>query len=393
LYHVIVIGAGPVGSYVAARLAQLGYEVAVLEKRGLVGGKLCCTGIIGMECVRTFAIDRRVIVREASGARLFSPSGKSLRVHRNEPQAAILDRNAFDAMMGTRAQQAGAHYILDGLATDIKVEHDRIMVGVSGNTGKSEYEARAVVIASGFGSGLTDKVGLGTASDFVAGAQVEVKAEVEEVEVYFGRGVAPGFFGWLVPTLPGRARVGLLFRRSARHCLKTLLDSLKAQGKLVSWEASPTYGAIPLKPLRKTYGERFLVVGDAAGQVKPTTGGGIYYGLIGGHIAADTLHQALQCNDLSARMLARYERGWKAKLGRELKVGYWARKAFESLSDRQIDQLFDIMNNECIAEVLLKSNEVSFDWHSQAIVRLIARAGIGSVLGMLRLPRLGSKDI
>jgi len=392
LYDVLIVGAGPAGSHTAARLAEMGYEVAVLEKTGEAGGKPCCTGIISLECVRSYAIDRRVIVREVNSARLFSPSGKSITVRRDEPQAAILDRTAFDLMMATRAQEAGAHYLFHSPATGLKVGHDRVRVEVSADGERLWYEAKAAVIASGFGSGLTEKAGLGGPSDFVAGAQVEVETPVEEVEVFFGREVAPGFFGWLVPAAPGTARVGLLSRRSPGSYLRTLLDFLQSQGKITPREWNPAYGAVPLKPLKKTYGERLLAVGDAAGQVKPTTGGGIYFGLIAADNAAGALHQALQSNDLSARGLAGYERGWKHKLGRELQLGYWGRKAFERLSDSKMERLFDVMQKEHIAETLLES-DVSFDWHSQAIMMLVARTGIGSVLGMLRLPHFGSKDI
>jgi flavin-dependent dehydrogenase len=186
--------------------------------------------------------------------------------------------------------------------------------------------------------------------------------------------------------------VGLLSRRSPASCLRRLLDFLQSQGKIIPREWNPAYGAVPLKPLKKTYGERLLAVGDAAGQVKPTTGGGIYFFLIAADNAASALHQALQSNDLSARGLADYERGWKDKLGRELQLGYWGRKAFERLSDSKVERLFDVMQREHIAETLLES-DVSFDWHSQAIMMLVARTGIGSVLGMLRLPYFGNKDI
>ena len=98
----------------------------------------------------------------------------------------------------------------------------------------------------------------------------------------------------MVPTASGRARVGLLSRRNPGLYLSKLLASLLAQGKLASSEAEPSYGGIPLKPLPRIYGERLLVARDAAGQVKPTTGGGIYFGLLCADMAADTLHQALQ---------------------------------------------------------------------------------------------------
>lgn len=136
-----------------------------------------------------------------------------------------------------------------------------------------------------------------------------------------------------------------------------------------------------------------MVVGGAAGQVKPTSGGGIYYGLLCADIAANTLHQALQRGDLSTKSLARYEREWRRKLGRELKIGYWARKLFERLSDNQIDGIFDIIKTNGIDEVLLKAKNLSFDWHSQAILMLLGRTVISKALGVVKLPFQTGKDI
>jgi flavin-dependent dehydrogenase len=128
---------------------------------------------------------------------------------------------------------------------------------------------------------------------------------------------------------------------------------------------------ISLKPPSKTYGQRLLVVGTAAGQVKPTTGGGIYYGLLCADIAADHLHRALIADDLSARNLSRYERDWKKKLGRELRIGYWARKVYEHLDDKQIEKIFDIIQSSGILDDLQKAEDLSFDWHGGAIFRVI----------------------
>ena len=97
-----------------------------------------------------------------------------------------------------------------------------------------------------------------------------------------------------------------------------LVTFLQAQGRIASVEIEPCYRGIPIKPLPRTYGDRLVVVGDAAGQVKPTTCGGIYYGLLCADIATNNLHRALKRDDLSAKSLANYERGWKRKLGREL---------------------------------------------------------------------------
>ena len=391
---VVVIGGGPVGSYVAYKLAGIGHKVVVLERKQKVGEPVCCTGIIGQECVSSFAIESSVILRQVNSARLFSPSGNLLRLWREETQACILDRMAFDMAMADRAQGEGAEYVLNSPVRNVEVEKDRVKIEVSYQKAGLNLEARAVVIATGFGSRLTEKLGLGNFGDFVIGAQAEVATTgVDEVEVYFGRKIAPGFFGWLVPTSPQTARVGLLSRRSPELYLRKLLTSLVAQGKILSADAKLSGGGIPLKPLDRTFGERLIVVGDAAGQVKPTSGGGIYYGLLCADIAANTLHQALQRDDLSAKSLAKYEREWRRKLGWELKIGYWARKLFEHLSDRQIDRIFDIIKANGIDQALLEAKDLSFDWHSKAILRLLGRTVVSKVVGVIRLPSKADKEI
>jgi geranylgeranyl reductase family protein len=386
LYDAIVIGGGPTGSYAASKLAEKGHDVMVLERKRRVGESVCCTGIIGQECASTFNVDRKVILRQVNSARLFSPSGNQLWLRREKTQACILDRAAFDISMAERAQGAGVSYILNSPVKNIAVAGDGVSVVVFRQGKETIFKARAAVIACGFGSGLGKRLGLGGFGDFTAGAQAEVEAPgIDEVEVYFGD-VAPGFFAWLVPTKDSRARAGLLSRKNPGLYLRKWLAHLAAQGRIASAEAEINYGGIPLKPLTRTCGERLVVVGDAAGQVKPTSGGGIYYGLLCADIAAQTLHQALEDGDLSASRLARYGRGWRKRLGRELRIGYWTRKLFERLSDRQIDRIFEIVKANGIDEALLKAEELSFDWHSRTILRLIGFQVVARAVNIIKLP-------
>jgi len=394
LYDVIVIGGGLMGSYVAYKLAGMGYGAVVLEQHKQLGERVCCTGIVSQECMRSFAVDESVVLREVNSARLFSPSGKLLRLWREKTQASTIDRAAFDRAMANRAQNKGAEYRLGSLATDLEVTDSGVIVKATCQGERISLEARAVVIATGFGSKFTDRLGLGKTGDFAIGTQAEVETTgVDEVEVYFGREIAPGFFAWLVPTLPQRALVGLLARRNPGLYMKKLMLSLLSQGKIVSVEVEPIYGRIPLKPLPRTCGERLIVVGDAAGQVKPTTGGGIYFGLLSADIAANTLHRGLVTNNLSARGLANYERGWRRKMRRELEIDYYARKFYQRLSDRQIDRIFDIIKSNGIDGALLKAKDLSFDWHSKAILRLVGHRAVSKALEVMRIPfRLGGGD-
>lgn len=387
MYDVAVIGAGPVGSHLAYRLAGMGFSVAVVEKKSDLGEPVCCTGIVSQDCVNQYGIEKSVIYREVNGAALYSPSGKIIRLRRREPQAAIVERAALNVFMAQRAMDRNAEYILGSPVSNIEVSGDRVALETGKQKARNILEARVAVIASGFGSGLTDRLGIGKAGDFAMGAQAEVGADgIDEVEVYSGKKVAPGFFGWLVPTSPGRALIGLIARRRTGYYMKNLISSLFAQGKITTEGPEVSYAGLALQARSKTSGNRVIVVGSAAGQVKPTTGGGIYYGLLCADIAADYLQQALESDSLSARDLSGYDRRWRKALGREQRLGYWSRKVFELLSDRQIDRLFDIIISNGIDEALMQSDDVKFDWHGKAVLKLLGHRALSKTINAMKLP-------
>jgi digeranylgeranylglycerophospholipid reductase len=387
LYDAIVVGAGPVGSHIAGELARRGHQTVVVEQHDAVGRKAACTGIVGRECVEKFPIARQAVAREAKGARFFSPSGVSFALQKDSAQAFILDRQAFDGAMAANARTLGAKYVLSTKVKNIVLGSDVAQIEAETNGQASHFEGKVVVVASGFGSGLPDSLGFGRVGDFVMGAQAEVETSVDEVEVYLGSRLAPGFFAWLVPTHEGRALAGLLARRDTKAHMEAFLRHLKDQGKTASRKAPFRFGGIPLKPLRHTSGNRVIVVGDAAGQVKPTTGGGVYYGLLCADIAVDVLDRAIAGNDLSARTLSEYEKRWKKLLARELRIERCARRAFERLSDRRMERLFRMVQNSKATDSLLNAPDFSFDWHSRLILRAMWRFGPRAAVSLVWPPR------
>jgi geranylgeranyl reductase family protein len=373
-YDVVVVGGGPSGSQVAYKLTAMGYIVGVVERKATLSGGVCCTGLVSRECVDKYTIPEIVIYRWANSAKLFPPSGKPIRIHRDEPQVAVLNRSVFNQIWAQRAQKAGAEYHFGCNLKGIVREKGKVTAEVSRQGKLLTLQSRAIVIATGFGTPTLDNLGLGGAGDFAMGAQAEVNVkDITDVEVYFGKEVAPSFFAWLVPIVPGKALVGLLARRNTPFYLRKLLASLVETGKIVSAEVKMTYGGVALKPLPHTYSDNLLVVGTAAGQVKPITGGGIYFGLICADIAANTLNHALQKGNLSAGYMAGYERAWRRKLGRELTSGYWARKAYEMLSDRQVSRVFGLLESSGIIEELRRSEGLSFDWHADVIAKVMGQ--------------------
>jgi len=371
LHDTIIIGAGPAGSHIARKLSQRGYKVTVIEQKARPGDDICCSGIVSQECLTAFAPDGNIVLRQASSARFFSPSGKCLRLWRDSPVAAIVDRSALDRGLAKQAQEAGADYLFGARVTEVISEPDAVRVRVDGQGQEAIFEAKTAVIATGFGSTLPERAGLGKIRHFLLGAQAEVNINgADEVELYFHQSLAPGGFAWLVPTTGGKGLAGLFTRHQVDFYLKNLVNTLYCQGKIASAEVTCSYGIIPLRPLPKTYTDRILVVGDAAGQAKPTTGGGIYYGLLCGDIAADVLHRAFLTGDFSATSLSAYQKQWRTKLSRELTIGYWARRLYAKLSNDHIDHLFHIASKKEMPELLATTKNFSFDWHSRLLLQL-----------------------
>ena len=383
MHDVIVVGAGPAGNNVAYRLASLGYGVTVVDWRTRIGDKLC-TGIVGRECIQRYPVDKSLIFRDAKLARVIAPGGEALDFVRQDVQAQVVDRVGYVASFADMARRAGATYLLGHRVTDVSYQGEYVSIQLVNEMERRTLRARALVLASGFGSELTGQLGLGRLGDFVTGFQAEVLAtHIDQIQVYFGHDISPGFFAWLVPTSGSKALVGLLARQHGQVHLDNFMLKLREEGKITAVTKGPSRWGIPLKSLRRTFGERVVVVGDAAGQVKPTTGGGIYYALLASEIAADTLHQAFCRNDLSASQLSSYEKEWKALLSRELTIGYHARRLFEVLKDSQIDLLMRTIARNGIFKELVDSRSMSFDWHSRLIIGVMGHPLLTKTLSVI----------
>jgi digeranylgeranylglycerophospholipid reductase len=387
LLDVAVIGGGPIGSRVAYTLAEKGYQVAVLEKRAAIGEKVCCTGIISQECINRYAIPPDVIYRSLNSAKIFSPSGNMIRVYRPETQACIVNRPALDCCMADRARSKGVRYYLECRAENIDYFPDRVLITTQRPDGKGQFEAKAVVLATGFNAPLVKKCGFSSPQYFTTGVQAEVDIPANtEVQVWFNQDIAPGFFAWLAPTAPGKALAGLMTRQTPGRQLRNWLQQLEKQGQIHPGKHLLRYSGIPLKFTGRTSGKRVLIAGDAAGQVKPTSGGGIYFGLICADIAADTLHNAITTDNFSARALAAYDRAWRQILAKELQKEYLARRIYEKLSNQQIDLIISALKSSGIIESLLKEPELSFDWHGGLLLKAL-KSAIGT--GAHRLFKVG----
>ncbi len=368
-YDVIVVGAGPAGSWAAWELASLGYRIAVLEQKPAPGLDICCTGIISTRCFDSFGIALEAILTRAHSASFFSPSGRCFRVESANTQAYVVDRPAFDRAVAKKASASGATYFFSSRVTDIAIGDEGARVEILCGGSREAFGARAVLLASGYRPRLTEKLGLGTIRRFLTGAQAEVEAHgVREAEVYLTQQLAPGSFAWLVPGSENRALAGVLARHDAGSLLKHFLLGHFHRGRIADPGTQITQKPVPLGTLPYTYGDRILVVGDAAGQVKPTTGGGIYFGHLGARIAAKVLGEALRSDNLASANLSRYQQEWIQRIGGEIRLGYWARQVYARLSDRHVERLFGALDSGGLAQAVVDSPGFSFDWHSRLLL-------------------------
>jgi digeranylgeranylglycerophospholipid reductase len=369
---VVVVGAGPSGLRTAARLAGAGLDVRVLERKARVGAGVVCTGIVGREVFDAFGLDRSAVIEEVQTVRLVSPRETELVYAHPRPFACVVDRERFDGRLAEAAVAAGAALACGVRVEDAAAGPDGVEVAVRRADGGLDRErARLIVLATGVDFTLQKRLGLSAPTDFLKGAQVECSYPgAATTTLFFGREVAPGAFAWSVPSGPGRARVGLLTHSDAKARLRALI------GRRLGGADVREEGPIRTKPvaqglLPRTCGDRVLAVGEAAGQTKTTTGGGISYGLACADLAADVVRECFARSSFGPAGLAVYERRWKDLLRKEILVGHQVRKMCARLSDGRIESLFQLARTDGIVPIIRATAD--FDRHSDLIFALLRR--------------------
>jgi len=380
MLDVLVVGAGPAGLYAALLLAEEGFDVGVLEEHVAVGVPAHCTGLISDEVSELFKVPDSLVLNRPSACAVVAPSGRAVRVDGGDEAIAVIDRAQFDAELGLAALRAGAE-IRTGFRVDrVRVEPGRV---VATSAHGVDVAARVCVLASGVNYALQRQLGLGLPTMFLHSAQVEVDAAdaPAAVELHLGRETAPEGFAWVVPVRrDGRARVraGVMARGDAEGHLERFLRRPAVAARLAAPPGAATRRLLPLGPLSKTYSARMIAVGDAAGLTKPTTGGGIFYSLLSGLLAAETLVPALRRDRLGEGALAAYERRWKARLDPHLRVSSYLRRLYIKLGDEEIEALVAALGADDLRREIRRS--ARFNWHGGLIRSLLRQPGIKPIL-------------
>ena len=370
--EVAVVGCGVSGATAALAVAQSNVSVSIFEEHERIGLPSHCSGHVGIEAFKKFSpqIPQRIIENEIRGAVFYPPSGDALTLQRSKPVTWVLNRADYDAYLASLAERAGASLQLNSRVDRYTRSDDGLQLSVRDS--EREVRCKVLIDASGCGASLSRYAGLSTLGRGIvvnsAQFSVENPTDVDRdfVELYFGQAFAPGFFGWIIPRRNGTAKVGIA--AGARANVKQCFERFISKHPVVSTKlkharplTQPIYHPIPVGgAVNRTYADNVLAVGDAASQVKPTTGGGIVFGLACGRIAGETTVKAIRDGDFSAARLSEYEILWRKLIGFDLKAMSLLRRLLYRLPDRNLDRLFSIASELNADEILNQSSDIDF---------------------------------
>jgi len=371
MLDVAIVGGGPGGLSAARRLAADGWTVTVFEEHDRIGTPVHCTGVLAEDVIATMNLPSEAVLNPLSTVRFVAPAGHSFDYTTANTEAVVIDREVFDAALARRAESAGAVIARGGRVTAI----DPAASGVTLTLADGDpVRARSVILACGANYAFQKRLGLGMPSTFLQSAQLELPADcLGDVEIHFGSEIAPKGFAWAVPvrrTYGTFARIGVMADADAGVYFSRMLARVRERWQVaVPDTLSPRRRMLPLSSVKRTYADRVLAVGDAAGLVKPTTGGGIYYSVVSGEIAADVLGRRLAANDLSAGALREYESGWRGRFQSEFTAQQALRFVAQRMRDTDIDALFTLATTDGILP-LVRQN-ARFNRHREFILALL----------------------
>ena len=354
-YDVVIAGGSIAGLLTAREIAKNGNSVLVLEEGFEIGTPDHCGGLVSKTALNDLELDPlpKTFDTTVSSARIFSPSGRSITIDSKKQNVIVISRRELDKQAAMQAQNFGAEIMVN---TSYKTKTSN---GVMTSIG--EINCKLIVDCRGVNSLVnSDRDGV------LQSAQYEVYAKWiknEQVEVYIDQKKYPGFFGWVIPSGDGRGKVGVAGREiNVTKCMDELLKN-KGNSSVIR----KIYAPIWIKgPIKNFVSKNIITVGDAAGQAKPTTAGGIYSCGMGGIIAGNSIAKFLRTKKVSD--LEEYQKIWTKKFGKEFEKQKIARTLLQRLDNNSIDKLFGQITPEIIKEI---SENDDFDFHTSSIVKML----------------------
>lgn len=377
---VAIIGGGPSGLHTARLLADRGLDVIVFDGNAEIGKNAVCSGVVSAEAFSRYDLPWQSVLAAIEEAEFVSPGGRVVSYRHSERAAFVVDRHLFDKSLGDAAVKSGARVSLGTMVHGIEIDREHVVVHTVGNGVRGMAIAKLAVIATGVNFKLQAELSLGTPKKVLKGIQLDtiVEGGGPTLRVFFGNRFSKGFFGWGIRLRNGKTRIGVMTEGNPISGFRNVLRSIANGNSNGLLMCRPKRRGISFGAAKRSFDERLIVVGEAAGQVKTTTGGGIYWGLIGGEIAAETIIKAFSKGDFSRKTLAEYERRWKGVFGKEIAYGEFFHRLYSRLDDDSIESLFDAALKDGLPSFIAEKGR--FDWHKNAIVRILRSPNLRRVL-------------
>jgi len=366
-YDIVVVGGGPVGCFVAEQLASKGRHVAVFEEHRTIGEPVHCAGLVTQ---RVFDISKcsqaRIVQNKIYGAVIHSPAGSIFTIGGEKIHGLVINRQRFDETLSQNAQTAGADLLTGYKVVSAKKQENHISLAIQADEQTLTVRCNILIGADGSHSHIRSIFGFPKPKEILQGIGAELSDTTLDprfVHIFVGRSVAPGFFAWVIPTNTHgtTARIGLCIGKKSNHPLQHYYTTLLQQPLLEGTTMMKRFGGtIPLGPLKKTVDDHVMIVGDAAAQVKPTSGGGIYSGLLCATQCAIVAEEAVQKQQFDGEFLKHYHRSWAKEIGRELSLGMRFRKIFTSLTDEQLNKYLEKLNNKKTIDVINTHGDIDY---------------------------------
>lgn len=342
--EVLIVGGGPAGSISGRIAAAGGADALLIDKKSDLGNSSACGGLVSLETWDRLNASDEAIVNEIKGVVVHPPKSESFRLSSSETKAYVVDRDKLNADLISRAKESGVK-VRSGTGIHGKDGSKIILRSVDG--GKEEKLKPEVVIgADGPRSDVRRLFGLDCPSELLYAIQAEIKfrpGRSNNVEVFFGRDIAPDFFGWIIPVSKNRARIGLATARGEKlpHFFENLMGEIG--------EETPDNfrtGVIPIGVPDNSCEDGVLTVGDAAGQVKPTSGGGLFPLSITSRIAGEIALKAVNGLDNPAKL---YYEKWMGEIGENLKREMLLHRILNRVSDEKLTKLLNLLKRREIS--------------------------------------------
>ena len=382
-YDVVVVGGGPAGGYVAKTIAREGFKVAVFEEHKAVGQPLKCAGLVTSRVFDFFKLPKEEIVQnEIYGARIHSPSGTVMSIGGDKARALAIDRLRFDAEIINQARCEGAEIFLENKIVSAQKNIGGVILKSKQNNSIKQIACDLLIGADGPHSKIREAFQFPQPLELLRGMGAEITnltLDPRFVEIFLGNVVAPCFFAWIIHINKSvtKERAGLCISKNSKYQVKHYFSNLFTNpisasflhnAKITKYIA----GSIPLGALKKTADSNVMLVGDAAAQVKPTSGGGIYMGMLCARYCSSVATEALNKKKFSAQILKKYHRAWTGDVGRELLLGMKFRTIFKNLNDKQINKYIEKFNNDKVIELINKYGDI--DYPSKLMLPLVKKA-------------------